>query len=107
MIPDAGSLVYDLIEEAIITPVFLVGIDAATSSAVKVYVSNRRRELVAKLEREAASIAETLYRAPLDEIAAAARRGAGALGVDEAIIARLPPALRRLQEQVHEQASGQ
>ena len=97
LVPHVGGYVLDLLEEAVLAPAMLVGVDAATTGAVQTFVKSRRDNLVAQLKADAATIAAKLYREPLQRIAQLARSRAGTLGVDRRLLDRLPAALRQLQ----------
>jgi plasmid stability protein len=96
-IPVKGSFVFDLLEEAVIAPTMLGAAEAATSKLAQNYVTGRRDAVVRKLKQDARIVAETLYAEPLHAIADGAMARAGALGVDTAILDRLPRNLRQLQ----------
>ncbi len=99
-LPIKGSFVFDLIEEAVITPTMISAAEAATSTLAQRYVTGRRDEVVEKLKRDAHDIAETLYAEPLLTLAEGAMARAGALGVDREILERLPGNLRQLQAEL-------
>ena len=99
-LPIKGSFVFDLIEEAVITPTMISAAEAATSTLAQRYVTGRRDEVVEKLKRDARDIAEQLYAEPLLALAEGAMARAGALGVDGEILRRLPDNLRKLQAEL-------
>lgn len=100
VIPHGGGVALDLLEEAVLVPLLMTGVEAATAGAVESFVSERRRRLVEKLRRGARNIAAELYREPLLEIARIVMKRTGAIGVDKAIIERLPGALKQLHAQL-------
>jgi hypothetical protein len=106
MLPVHGGLVHDLLEELIIAPALVTGVEAATMGAVASFVSGRRQRLVAQLLDDARTAAVQLYRDPLLRIAHAAMRQTGALGVGEDILERLPATLARLHAQLAAPAFG-
>ena len=99
-IPIKGGFVFDLLEEAIVAPAMMSAAEAATSSIAQNYVTGRRDAVVGKLKKDARSIAKLLYKVPLLAIAEVAMERAGALGVDNEILERLPNNLRQLQAEV-------
>ncbi len=99
-IPIKGGFVFDLLEEAIVAPAMMSAAEAATSSIAQNYVTGRRDAVVGKLKKGARSIAKLLYKVPLLAIAEVAMERAGALGVDNEVLERLPNNLRQLQAEV-------
>jgi hypothetical protein len=97
LLPGHGGMVQDLLEELVLTPTLLAGVEAATTGAVESFVSGRRQQLVEKLQRDAQTIAAELYRDPLLNIAHAAMQQTGTLGVGKDILERLPAMLTQLQ----------
>jgi hypothetical protein len=100
VIPHGSGVVLDLLEEAVLVPLLMTGVEAATAGAVESFVSDRRRRLVEKLRHDARSIAAELYRDPLLEIANMVMKKTGIIGVDKEIIERLPGALKQLHAQL-------
>jgi hypothetical protein len=100
VIPHGGGVALDLLEEAVLAPLLMTGVEAATAGAVESFVSDRRKRLVEKLRRDARHIAAELYRDPLLEIANMVMKKTGALGVDKETIERLPGTLKQLQTQL-------
>lgn len=101
LVPHAGIFVVDLLEEAVLGPLVLGGVDAATQSVVQGFVTTRKRMLIASLKARAASAAGSLYRAPLERITHLAMSKAGTLGVDRRIIDGLVDDLGRLRSEFH------
>lgn len=95
-----GGFAFDLLEELIIAPAMMSAAEAATSRLAQSYVAGRRDDVVNKLKRDARHIAEALYAEPLLAIAEGAMARAGALGIGEDILRRLPENLRRLQAEL-------
>jgi hypothetical protein len=100
IIPGHGGIVYDLLGEVIIAPAMITATEAAASAIAQNYLIGRRDEILKKLKADARIIAQTLYKEPLLAIAALALSRAGALGVSEEILERLPKNLRRLQSEL-------
>lgn len=100
VVPHGSGVALDLLEEAVLAPLLMTGVEAATAGAVESFVSDRRRRLVEKLRRDAHSIAAELYRAPLLEIANMVMEKTGSLGIDKEIIQQLPGALKQLHIQL-------
>ena len=100
MLPVHGGMVHDLLEELVLTPALLTGVEAATTSAVESFVRGRRKQLVEKLQRDARTIAAQLYRDPLLSIAHVAMQKTGTLGVGKDVLERLPAALTQLHAQL-------
>jgi GTPase SAR1 family protein len=96
IIPGHGGIVYDLIGEVIIAPAMITATEAAASAIAQNYLIGRRDEILKKLKADARIIAQTLYEEPLLAISEVAMSRAGALGVDEEILERLPKNLRKL-----------
>lgn len=101
-LPVKGGFVYDLLEELIIAPAIMTGVEAATTGAVESYVRGRRDELVEQLKRDARSIAGKLYRDPLLGIADVAIGKAGTMGLGKEVLDRLPDEVERLRKRVVE-----
>lgn len=95
-----GGVVLDLLEEAVLAPLLMTGVEAATAGAVESFVSDRRRRLVEKLRRDARHIAAELYREPLVEISNMVMKKTGVLGVDKEMIERLPDSVKQLHAQL-------
>ena len=100
VIPHGGGVVPDLLEELVLVPTMMTGVEAAAVGAVESFVNDRRNRLVEKLRNDARTIATQLYRDPLLEIANAAMKRTGVLGVGEEIIERLSGTLKQLQTQL-------
>ena len=100
VVPHGSGIVLDLLEEAVLVPLLMTGVEAATAGAVESFVSDRRRRLVEKLRRDARSIAVELYRDPLLEIANIVMTKTGALGVGKETLERLPRVLKQLHSQL-------
>ncbi len=92
LLPHGGGLVHDLLEELVITPLLLGATEKSADWLVGAFVDARRRELVAQLRQDAATLAQTLYRAPLQALADAAT----VLQVDGDVLERLPHRLAGL-----------
>jgi hypothetical protein len=99
LIPE-GGMVTDLLEDLVIVPAVMTGVEATVNGAVASYVRDHRRKLVEKLRRDAESIAAQLYRAPLLSIADIALKKTGTIGVGKDILERLPATIEQLQAQL-------
>jgi hypothetical protein len=106
MLPVHGGMVQDLLEELVLTPALLTGVEAATTSAVESFVRGRRKQLVEKLQHDAQTIAAQLYRDPLLHIAEVAIQKTGTLGVSKDLLERFPGTLTRLHESLTAPASS-
>ena len=95
-VPHAGIFGFDLLEEAILTPAVMAALDAATQTAVKGFVTMRQTQLISKLKNDAAGMAASLYRAPLQHIIMQVERSAGAISVSAEVLDELPEGLRQL-----------
>ncbi len=91
LLPHGGGLVHDALEELVITPLLLGATEKSADWLIGAFVEARRRELVARLKRDAMTLAEQLYRAPLQALV-----GANPLDVDREILDRLPRRLDAL-----------
>jgi hypothetical protein len=100
-LPGHGGLVHDLLQQVVIAPAMLGATGFAASSAVEGYVAQRRGEIVEKLRADAKEMADTLYLGPLDAIGDAVMSSAGALGIEQALLDRLPADLHRLRGGLH------
>lgn len=105
ILPVHGGVVYDLLEELVIAPALVTGVEAVTSGAVASFVRGRKMHLVAQLQHDARTMAAQLYRDPLLRIAHAAMQKIGTLGVSQDILERLPAALTQLHAQLTAPAS--
>jgi len=106
LLPVHGGLVQDLLEELVIAPALVTGVEAATTGAVASFVSGRRTQLIEKLLDDARTAAVQLYYTPLLRIAQAAIQQTSTLGVGKDILARLPATLAQLQAQLANPAFG-
>jgi hypothetical protein len=106
MLPVHGGLVHDLLEELVIAPALVTGVEAATTGAVASFVRGRRQHLVEQLLDDARTAAVQLYRDPLLRIAHAAMRQTGTLGVGKDLLERLPATLTQLHAQLAAPACG-
>ena len=95
-LPHAGTFAYNLLEESVLGPVMAVCVDAATQGAIAAFVKKCEADLIAKLKEEAAANALTLYGEAVNRIAQVAKMRAGTLGLDPAVLRRLPEELREL-----------
>jgi hypothetical protein len=100
VIPHSGGVVPDLLEELVLVPTMMTGVEAVATGAVESFVNDRRARLVEKLRQDARIIAAQLYRDPLLEVANIAMKKTGILGVEKEIIERLPALLKQLQTQL-------
>jgi len=100
VIPHGGGVVPDLLEELVLVPTMMTGVEVAAMGAVESFVNDRRNRLVEKLRNDARLIAAQLYRDPLLEIANAVMHKTGVLGVEKEILERLPGTLNQLQTQL-------
>jgi hypothetical protein len=95
-LPHVGTFAYDLLEESVLGPVMAVCVDTATQGAIAAYVKKCEADLIAKLKQDAEANALTLYGEAVNRIAQAAKLRAGTLGLDPAVLRRLPEELRAL-----------
>ena len=91
---------HDLLDELVIAPALVTGVEAATMGAVASFVRSRRQRLVEQLLDDARTAAVQLYRNPLLHIAQAAMQQTGTLGVSKDLLERLPTTLERLHAQL-------
>jgi len=98
-------MVHDLLEELVIAPALVTGVEAVTTGAVASFVRNRKTQLVEKLQQDARTIAAQLYRNPLLGIAHAAMQKTGTLGVPQDILQQLPTLPTQLHTQLTAPAS--
>ena len=105
ILPFHGGMVHDLLEELVIAPALVTGVEAVTTGAVASFVRNRKTQLVEKLQQDARTIAAQLYRNPLLGIAHAAMQKTGTLGVPQDILQQLPTLLTQLHTQLTAPAS--
>jgi hypothetical protein len=106
LLPIHGGLVHDLLEELVIAPAFVTGVEAATTGAVASFVSSRKKLLVEQLLGDARTAAVEIYRTPLLRLAHAAMQQTGTLGVGEDMLERLPATLEQLQAQLAASTAG-
>jgi hypothetical protein len=106
ILPVHSGLVHDLLEELVIAPALVTGVEAATTGAVASFVSSRRQQLVEQLLDDARTAAVQLYRDPLLRIAHAAMQQTGTLGVGTDVLERLPATLEQLHAQLAAPAFG-
>ncbi|HET9018144.1 MAG TPA: hypothetical protein VFN46_01080, partial [Acetobacteraceae bacterium] len=92
LVPHGGGIVHDALEELVITPLLLGATEKSADWLVGAYVAQRRRELVAQLRQDAATLADTLYGHPLQALAG----GATSIALDAAILESLPRHLAEL-----------
>jgi hypothetical protein len=104
VLPHHG-MVYDLLEEALIAPLLLAGVEATTVGAIGSFLRSRKTELVEKLKAAARTTAAQLYRDPLMRIAVAAIEKTGTLGIDKELVKRLAATLVQIQAQLTAQNS--
>jgi hypothetical protein len=95
-VPHGGSFAYELLEESFLAPLMAMGVDTAAQGAIAAFVKKCETDLVAKLEQDARTNAAALYGDVVQRVAAAAKAKAGTLGVDPAVLTRLPDELERL-----------
>jgi len=100
ILPMHGGLVHDLLEELVLAPAVVTGVEAATTGAVESFVSGRRQRLVEQLLDDARATAVELYRNPLLSLASAAMQQTGTLGIGKDLLERLPATLAQLQAQL-------
>ena len=105
ILPFHGGIVHDLLEELVIAPALVTGVEAVTTGAVASFVRNRKAQLVEKLQQDARTIAAQLYREPLLGIAYAAMQKTGTLGVPQDVLHQLPTLLTQLHTQLTAPAS--
>jgi hypothetical protein len=95
-LPHAGTFAYNLLEESVLGPVMAVCVDTATQGAIAAFVKKCEADLITKLKQEAAANALILYGEAVNRIAEVAKMRAGTLGLDPAVLRRLPEELRKL-----------
>jgi len=95
-LPHAGTFAYNLLEESVLGPVMAVCVDTATQGAIAAFVKKCEADLIARLKEDAAANALTLYGEAVNRIAQVAKMRAGTLGLDPAVLRRLPEELREL-----------
>jgi hypothetical protein len=100
LVPVKGGIVYDLIEELLLAPAIVGGVEATTTGAVEGFLSTCKQRLVKELLSDARTIGAQLYRSRLEEIAKTAMTKTETMGVGKDLIERLPATLRALQKQV-------
>ncbi len=105
ILPGHGGVVPDLLEELVIAPALITGVETVTSGAVESFVQGRKTHLVEQLQHDARTIAAQLYRDPLLSIAHAAMQKTGTLGVSQDVLERLPTTLMQLHAQLTAPAS--
>ena len=105
ILPGHGGVVLDLLEELVIAPALVTGVEAVTIGAVESFVRGRKAHLVEQLKRDARTIAAQLYRDPLLSLAHAAMQKTGTLDISQDIIERLPTTLTQLHAQLAAPAS--
>ena len=105
ILPGHGGVVPDLLEELVIAPALVTGVEAVTMGAVESFVRGRKAHLVEQLKRDARTIAAQLYRDPLLSLAHAAMQKTGTLDISQDILERLPTTLTQLHAQLAAPAS--
>ena len=100
ILPFHGGVVPDLLEDLVIAPALVTGVEAVTSGAVESFVHGRKTHLVEQLQHDARIIAAQLYSDPLLSIAHAAMQKTGTLGVSQDVLERLPTTLMQLHAQL-------
>ncbi|HYZ24414.1 MAG TPA: GTPase domain-containing protein, partial [Rhodopila sp.] len=99
-IPGHGHIGHDLLDQVVIAPLMMSATGAAADFTVGGYVAQRRAEIVEKLRAEARDMVTGLYAAPLHALGADAMAGIGTIGLEPALLDRLPANLRRLQREL-------
>jgi hypothetical protein len=99
-IPGHGDIGHDLLDRVVIAPLMMSATGAAADYAVEGYVAQRRAEIVDKLRADAREIATSLYATPLQAIGDEVMRQIGSLGLDAALLERLPANLAALEQAV-------
>jgi hypothetical protein len=97
-VPTHGHIVYDLLEDTLVVPLLLAGVETSTETAVASYVGKRRRALAEALRQQAHEIARRVYMRPLLAIGETALRAAGTMGIEDELLTRLPESLRQLSQ---------
>jgi hypothetical protein len=105
ILPGHGGVVPDLLEELVIAPALVTGVEAVTTGAVESFVRGRKAHLVEQLKRDARTIAVQLYRDPLLSLAHAAMQQTGTLDISQDILERLATTLTQLHAQLAAPAS--
>jgi hypothetical protein len=100
-LPGHGNIIADLLQEIVIAPALLGATGFATSSAVEGYVAQRRIQIVDRLLADAREMAASLYTEPLDNVGEAVMARVGALGLDQALLHRLPADVQRMRSGLH------
>jgi hypothetical protein len=103
-----SSLIYDLLEDLVLTPAIAAATQTTAGVAVGVYVDRRRKALVEELGEKAGQLAESVYRKPLLDLAdrAMAQIDGGSLGVERALLDRLKINVGKLKAQLSESADA-
>ncbi len=111
---DAGGLVialahphFGLIHGALddaLGSAMVLATETGMAQAARAYVEGRRKKLRTELVKEAQGMAETLYGERLRSLAVNAMSRAGALGIGEQVVKRLPENLRMLAEKTGAEA---
>jgi hypothetical protein len=99
VVPVKGGMAFDLLEEGVLAPLLITMSEGATSSMVESYVAERRRKIVATLRDDARRMGEEIYRRRLMDLADAALSRTRTLGLDDAVLERLPANLELLAAQ--------
>jgi hypothetical protein len=100
-LPGHGNVVTDLLQDIVIAPAMLGATGFAASSAVEGYVDQRRSEIVRKLRADARDMAAELYVKPLEAVGEAVMTRIGSIGIEPALLDRIPADLQRLRTGLH------
>ena len=98
MLPHAGRIIYDLVEEILVVPLMLSATEAAARASVDTYVKQRQAQVIEKLREEASILSSTIYRQPFRDLADKAMARSGALGIGQELVDRLQSNLDALHD---------
>ncbi|MEA2790903.1 MAG: hypothetical protein QOG73_3309 [Acetobacteraceae bacterium] len=99
VLPGHGTVVHDLVKDIVIAPAMLGATGFAAEYAVEGYIAQRRTLIVEKLRSDAREMATELYVKPLDTVGDQVMRTVGTLGIERAVLDRIPASLLRLQQE--------
>jgi hypothetical protein len=97
VLPGHGTIVHDLVKEIALAPAMLGATGFAAEYAVEGYIAQRRSQIVEKLRSDARDMAAVLYIKPLDAVGEAVMEMVGTLGIERALLDRIPANLLQLQ----------
>jgi hypothetical protein len=99
VLPGHGTVVHDLVKDIVIAPAMLGATGFAAEYAVEGYIAQRRTLIVEKLRSDAREMATELYVRPLDTVGDQVMRMVGMLGIERAVLDRIPANLLRLRQE--------